>query len=196
MDTGKQCVRCANLTIEHLVDLARKGFSRDSSVPSAACYQLHDSIEDLEIAADAGCHFCNLIKACLNGYWDNNSWIADEWEGEDCHPEHSLLTRARQLLQSEVRLCIVSDDSDRNDALADVKVLDAILVQVGPYDELGGETDDGVERFPVFKLTLASLRGTCGIIAHSGIHCCFTESVRQIKLMQLPWGHFVLDDMR
>lgn len=169
MDTGKQCVRCANLTIEHLVDLAHKEFSRDNSVPSAACYQLHDSIVSLEIAADEGCDFCNLIMACLKGYVDNDNWIADEWEGEDCHPEHSLLARARRLLQSEVRLCIVSDDSDRDDAFADVKVLDAILVQVGPHDELGGDIDDGIERFPVFKLTLASSRGTCGIVAHSGI---------------------------
>lgn len=95
MDAGKRCVRCANLTIEHLVDLAHKELSRYSSVPSAAYYQLHDSIESLEIAADAGCHFCNLIVGCLKGYWDNGNWIADEWEGEDCYPEHSLLARAR-----------------------------------------------------------------------------------------------------
>lgn len=175
MDTGKQCARCASLTIEHLVDLARKGFSRDNSVLSVAYYQLHDSIEDLEIAADAGCHFCNLIMACLKGYWDNDNWIADKWEGDDCHPEHSLLARARQLLQSEVRLCIVSDDSDRNDALADVKVFDTILIQVGPHDELEGEIDDRIERFPVFKLTLATSRGTCGIIAQSGFYSRFTE---------------------
>lgn len=169
MDAGKQCVRCSGLTIEHLVDLAHKEFSQDNSVPSAACYQLHDSIASLEIAADGGCCFCNLIMACLKGYLDNDSWIADEWEGEDCHPEHSLLARARQLLQSEVRLCIVSDDSDRNDAFSDVNVLGTLLVQVGPHDELEGDIDDEIERFPVFKLTLASTRGTCIIIAHYGI---------------------------
>lgn len=177
MDTGEQCVKCASLTIEHLIDLAHEGFSRDNSVPSTACYQLHDSIVSLEIAADAGCHFCNLTMACLKGYRDNGNWIADEWEGEDCDPEHSLLARARQLLQSEVRLCIVSDDSDRNDAFADVKILDTLLVQVGPHDELGGDIDDEIERFPVLKLTLASSRGTCGVIAHSGIRRPFTEAV-------------------
>lgn len=196
MDAGKQCVRCADLTIEHLVDLAHEEFSRDNSVPSASCYQLHDSIVSLEIAADGGCRFCNLLMACLKGYWDNNNWIADEWEGEDCHPEHSLLARARQLMQSEVRLCILSDDSDRNDTFADVKVLDTLLVQVGPHDELGGDIDDEIERFPVFKLTLASTRATCRITAHSGIRRPFTESVPQIKRAQSLWGVSVLDDMR
>lgn len=174
MDASKQCVRCANLTIEHLVDLAHNEFSRDNSVPSAACYQLHDSIMGLEIAADAGCHFCCFLVACLKGYPDNGNWVATEWEGEDCNPENCLLARARQLLQSEVRLCVVSDDSDRNDAFANVKVLETLLVQVGPHDELEGEIDDEFERFPVFKLTLASSRGTCEIIAHSGIRCPFT----------------------
>lgn len=196
MDVGKQCERCANLTIEHLVDLAHKGFSRDDGVPSAACYQLHDSILSLEIAADAGCHFCNLIVGCLKGYLDNGSWNSDEWKGEDCNTEHSLLATARQLLHSEVRLCIVSEDSDENDAFADVKVLDTLLVQIGPHDDFRAEDDDGIERSPMFKLTLASSRGTCGIIVHSGIRCPFTESVRQIKRMQSPWGVFALDDMR
>lgn len=161
MDACTQCVKCANLTIEHLIDLAHKEFSRDNSVPSAAFYQLHDSVADLEIAADAGCHFCGLLMACLKGYPDNGNWIADEWEGEDCSPEHSLLATARQLSHSEIRLCILSDDSNPNDTLADVRVLDTLMVHVGPRDLLGEDIDDGIESFPVFKLTLASSRGKC-----------------------------------
>lgn len=163
-----QCAKCANLTIEHLVDLAHKEFSRDDRVPSAACYQLHDSIEDLELAADAGCEFCYLLVACLKGYVDNGHWFADEWEGEECNPEDSLLAVARQLPQSEVRLCIASEDSDMNDTLADIKVFDTLLVQVGSYDvpESWEEIENEIQSSPVFKLTLSSSRGTCGTTAY------------------------------
>lgn len=171
MEAYTQCVNCANLTIEHLVDLAHKEFSRDGRVPSAAYYQLHDSIEDLEIAADAGCHFCKLLLACLKGYPDTGNWIADEWEGEGCNPETSLLAFARRLPQSEVKICIVSDDSDPKDTFADVRVLDTLSVQVGPYDPgfHGDEPEyDEAFNFPLLKLTLASSRGTCGTYVHYG----------------------------
>lgn len=162
MESCTQCANCANLTIEHLIDLAHEEFSQNDRVPSAACYELHDSIKSLEIAADAGCEFCYFLVACLKGYPDNGNWIADAWQGEDCDLEHSLLARARQLQHSEVRLCIVSDDSDPNDTLVDVKVLDTLLVQIGPHDAVGEEMEDGMETFPVFKLTLATSRGACG----------------------------------
>lgn len=162
MEACTQCENCADLTIEHLIELAHKEFSQNDRVPSAACYELHDSTESLETAADAGCEFCHLLVACLKGYPDNGNWIADAWQGEDCELEHSLLARARQLQHSEVRLCIVSDDSDPNDELSDVKVLDTILVQIGPHDAVGEEFEDGMETFPVFKLTLATSRGAFG----------------------------------
>ncbi|KKY36515.1 putative glucokinase [Diaporthe ampelina] len=44
---------------------------------------LHESIEDLEVSADAGCRFCKLLLACLNGYLDNGNWIAGDWKGEE-----------------------------------------------------------------------------------------------------------------
>lgn len=170
MENCARCATCADLTIEHLIDLAHEEFSQNDRVPSAACFQLHDSVENLEIAADAGCEFCHFLVACLKGYPDNGNWIADAWQGENCELEHSLLSKARQLQRSEVRqlqrsevrLCIVSDDSDPNDKLADVKVLDTLLVQIGPHDAVGEELEDGMETFPVFKLTLATSRGACG----------------------------------
>lgn len=168
MDAYTQCMKCADLTIEQLVDLAHKEFSRDNRVPSAACYQLHDSIEDLEVAADAGCGFCSLLLGCLKGYQYNGRWVADEWKGEDCNPGHSLLAVATQLAQSQVRLCIASEDSGAIDILADVKVLDTLLVQVGPHDLAVSweDVDNEIESFPVFKLTLASSRGMFRTIAY------------------------------
>lgn len=168
MDACTQCVKCADLTIEHLVDLAHKEFSRDDRVPIAACYQLHDSIEGLETAADAGCEFCSLLLGCLKGYVDNGHGVADEWEDEDCNSGDSLLALARQLPQSEVRLCIASEDSGVLDMFADVKVLDTLLVQVGPHDlpVPWEDVDNEIESFPVLKLTLASSRGMCRTIAY------------------------------
>lgn len=152
--------------------------------------------EGLEIAAGSSCHFCTLLVACLKGYPDNGCWIEYDWEGEGCNPAHSLLATARQLPQSEVRLCILSDDSDHKAAFSDVKVLDSLLVQIGPHDESGFDIDDGIKRCPAFKLTLASSRGTRGKISCSGIQCPFTESLQRIKRTRLPWGVSVLDDMR
>lgn len=166
MNTITQCQNCANLAIEHLVDRLNKGIPIDHGVTRAAYYQLHDSIEGLEVAAGSGCHFCTFLVACLKGYVDNGAWIHNEWKGEDCALENSLLASARNLPSSEVRLCVVSEVSSPYSAFADTRVIDAIFVAVGPWINEGvlgdgsHEQERGFYEFPELLLALSSSRGT------------------------------------
>ncbi|KAJ4296347.1 hypothetical protein N0V90_006392 [Kalmusia sp. IMI 367209] len=168
MKIGVQCTRCASLTIEHLVDLAYKKFSRDEGVPKAACYVLHDSIEDLETAAKAGCEFCDLLLTCFKAYQrgpNDYGWIARNWQPEKCEQEWSLYTLSKQLSCSNVRICLTSCDLDQDASFDDVKVLDALQVALGPYSlgdqpevDIYDEPEEDPDEFPFLRLTLTTSR--------------------------------------
>ena len=162
------CRLCAGLSINVLVELARKEFAgRD--MPQWAFYQHHNSIQDLESSADRGCDFCILIVECFKGTpVDANSWPRwpPRWTGTACKPEDSMFASAKELPVSDIKICINSSHIYASDTIDQVQVFDHLLVHVGPiaaHDEVSDSASfeqDGLDwDWDPLILTLTCTRG-------------------------------------
>jgi hypothetical protein len=130
-----------------------------------AYFRHHDSVDDLENAANKGCDVCNLIVNTLKGYEEEEQWTVspDKWVGSECDPEKSLFAVAQRMPKSNVSVSIASGTSHgatRNGAT----LLDTLLVQIGPLQggDMEAEEEDHWEPpdFPhlCFKIVAPSCR--------------------------------------
>ncbi|KAK4503544.1 hypothetical protein PRZ48_004459 [Zasmidium cellare] len=137
---SKQCVYCANLTIDELVRLAEKGFY-GHFFPDENYYQHHQSFRDLESSAHEGCDLCWLILDAFKTTPEHPSLSAIGATKEEVDREGSLYTAAMRTEPSQVRLAIAASHVYSSDTLEKVEVFDILLVQVGYHRQPRDESD-------------------------------------------------------
>lgn len=158
-----RCQYCTGLSISGLVRLAQEEFL-GHEFPHQAFYQHQPSFNDLEKAAEHGCDLCQLILECFKGSPTNQDppyvW-PDEWLGSQCSIDTSMYAVAKELPDSNVRICINSDNVYGSDAIEKVSVFDTVLVQIGPkappYDS--DDPDAEIWEFPALSLLIETSRG-------------------------------------
>ncbi|KAF4820045.1 hypothetical protein CGCSCA5_v004055 [Colletotrichum siamense] len=158
---NKQCIYCAKLSIQALVELAKISFEAQR-FPRDAYYQHHDSFSALEQSAHDGCDLCQVILQCFQQTpceaeqpleWPQE-WNETSEASSDGYPQ-TMYSVAKGLDISDVKLCINTSHLYDSQGLRDVKVFDEIIVQVGT---LHIETDEnyGVWSFPQLVLRLST----------------------------------------
>ncbi|KAJ3526819.1 hypothetical protein NM208_g11007 [Fusarium decemcellulare] len=142
-----RCKYCQELSIERLVELAETEFGA-MVVPRNAYYSHQSSIAALDASAEQGCDLCQLIVQALDSTTDNANW-AEELEGYDRSQDSTVLATARGLLDfydTSIRISINTMHVIWESPLSDVKMMEVILVQVGPPqandDPFSDEGDD------------------------------------------------------
>lgn len=161
---SSRCKYCAGLFLSNLVDLTSTEL-HGHEFPQAAYYQHHSCFQDLEHAANDGCDLCQLILECFKGtpFKGDLTW-PEEWEGEGCDVERSMYAEAKDLDVSDVKISINSEDVWFFATLESVRVLDNLLVQVGPRQDDPYDEETGVyaeEGLPKLRLILSTPRGIC-----------------------------------
>jgi hypothetical protein len=152
-----RCDYCAKLSIERLVDLAKKEFS-GHTFPSAAFYQHHNSFRDLEQSAGQGCALCRLILDSFKGTpWGNGLTWPNEWEGVGLDSDSSAYHAAMELGISDVKLSINAQHVYSDEPLESVSVFDALMVQIGPVQYY--EDEEAEDAFPTLVLALSRPSG-------------------------------------
>lgn len=161
---SSRCKYCASLFLSDLVNLTSREF-HGHEFPQSAYYQHHSCFQDLEHAANDGCDLCQLILECFKGTpYDGDLIWPNEWEGEGCDVGSSMYAEAKCLDVSDVKISINSEDVWSFATLGSVKVLDNLLVQVGPRQEDPYDEETGVyaeEGLPKLRLILSTSRGIC-----------------------------------
>ncbi|KAF4472219.1 Heterokaryon incompatibility, partial [Fusarium albosuccineum] len=172
-EMNNRCKYCANLTIEVLVDLAKKEFE-GAWFPRKGYYEHHPSFDNLEAAALAGCDLCQLMLDCFKGSVagpeEDYVW-PEAWKDEPPPDAITMYAKAKQLQQSKVKLSINVQNAYVDMPLEEVSLFDIILVHLGPVQKIE-ESDDGKDWessasvlsdsfgvFPDLKLLLTACRG-------------------------------------
>lgn len=152
-----RCDYCAGLSIERLVDLAKKEFA-GHTFPSKAFYQHHSSFRDLEQTAERGCAFCRLILDSFKGTpWDYGLTWPTAWGGVNLDSDFSAYHAAMALDASDVKLCINSEHFYDSEPLDKASVFDALMVQIGPVQDY--EDEEAEDAFPTLVLALSRPSG-------------------------------------
>ncbi|KEY69346.1 hypothetical protein S7711_09739 [Stachybotrys chartarum IBT 7711] len=156
------CQYCANISFQQLVNFARKEFSY-LSFPEVAFYKHHGSFNDLEDSARDGCDFCRIIIDIFKGTPDDEYGLTAwprEWHGEGCHPDGTIYDIAKALKISDVKICLASYFINTDAELDQARILDSLLVQVGPRLIFSDNPDSDHDDFslPPLPLTLSSPR--------------------------------------
>jgi hypothetical protein len=162
----RRCHYCTNLSVNHLIDLGYiepASPACDNHLSKQAYYRHHRSIHNLHASAVGGT-FCQFLVSCLQGYEEDNSWIAEKWVGAGCEPEFSLDVAAKELPCSDIKICISPEDKVFSGTFADAHVIDTLLVQVGPFEDPNRDPDSTPTYeegpfLPVLALKLTSARG-------------------------------------
>ncbi|KAF5013313.1 hypothetical protein FDECE_663 [Fusarium decemcellulare] len=170
---NNRCKYCANLTIEVLVDLAKKEFE-GAWFPRKAYYEHHPSFGDLEAAALTGCDLCQLILDCFKGSVagpeEDYVW-PEAWKDEPPPDAITMYAKAKQLQQSKVKLSINVQNAYVDMPLEEVRLFDIILVHLGPvqrveesdhgddWESSASVLSDSFAVFPDLKLLLTADRG-------------------------------------
>jgi len=167
-----RCRYCQNLSIEHLVDLAKEEFEAER-FPSRAFYQHHVSVTALEESAEQGCDLCRLIVKGLDTemmtIWDEETFSYKRSEFT------TVLGHARSCTDAyDIRVSINTQHVDTHSSLADVLMLDILYVKLGmasSHDEtsasprIGSDYSDSlVDLFPVVLFLLTSPRGKYALL--------------------------------
>jgi hypothetical protein len=163
-----RCSVCKDLTITRLVQFAEIELAYMGYVPDRpdAYFQHHGSVNALEDSANAGCSLCTLFVDTLKGYEEDDNWTvsSDTWVGSNCDPENSLFSVVKRpsamVPSTDIKICIASGRSTESEIIDGKKVLDTIVLQIGPTQkaekdpELNGEFEE--PDFPriFFKLTV------------------------------------------
>ncbi|KAH6885023.1 heterokaryon incompatibility protein-domain-containing protein [Thelonectria olida] len=143
-----RCKFCKELSIERLVELAEVEFGA-MVVPHSAYYSHQPSIAALDASAEQGCDLCQLIVQAL-GLTTNNDRFAFGLEGFDRSQDSTVLATARGLADfydSAVRISINTMHIFEESPLLDVKMLEVLLVQVGPPKEVDDPLSDGGDNY-------------------------------------------------
>ncbi|KAI5917149.1 HET-domain-containing protein [Camillea tinctor] len=125
-----RCQYCEGLSLSRLIALAKQEYG-SGVMPEQAFYQHHASLNDLENSATNGCDLCCLVleslkcTGCEPGY-------DKVWSAPVCQLEESRFTRMKDLATTDIKLCITSSCLYGSDSLDSVRVLDSILVHIGP----------------------------------------------------------------
>lgn len=212
MATSARCRFCADLSIEHLVSLAKDQLEGFHLFSHQAFYQHQPSFTELEKSAENGCDLCSLILRCFKGTpsasgelaTENTSQPArgpppmffddwpQEWLGAACQPADSMYALAKRLADSSVRMVLSSDHLHAcKPQLSPVTgaLLDTLLVQLGPEaapcDEFGCEPP-GYLVLPVLPLTLTVLTG-CVPIFLQCVHQSRSSWLANLFLQAIRW---------
>ncbi|KOS20298.1 hypothetical protein ESCO_006174 [Escovopsis weberi] len=183
-----RCSLCSGLSVEGLVDLARREFS-SHYFPSTAFYKHHSSFKALAKSADAGCDLCRLIADCFKGIrWDIESSLSftpESWEGPACDPKRSAFATARALDASDVRIAINTSHLYAGEPLKNALMLNSLLVQAVKLKEfrIGRFQVDpdlrSTKNFDIARSWLAECR------THKG---CFTKGPRKLPARVVDTG--------
>ncbi|KAF6797617.1 heterokaryon incompatibility protein, partial [Colletotrichum sojae] len=128
------CSRCAKLSIESLLDLARIDFTAHT-FSKEAFFKHHKSFDDLEDAAREGCDLCRLVLESFQRAPcpDEDPWEwPDEWiEDTEFRPEDrsgTMYSIAKGLQVSDIKLCLNATHLYSGQGFEDAQVFDEILV--------------------------------------------------------------------
>ena len=161
---ASRCKYCAGLFLSDLVDLTQREFE-GHSFPKVAYYQHHSCFDDLEQAANDGCDLCQLILDCFRGtpFKGEINW-PEEWEGPQCNIDTSIYSETKYLDATDVKISINSEHVYSDEPLEKVRVLDNLLVQVGPrqgdaFNEETRDYDYDNEGFAKLRLVLTTSHG-------------------------------------
>lgn len=140
----KRCRFCEDLSIDHLVSLAKKEHDGYLFFPREAFYQHQPSIDDLESSATNGCDLCSLILGCLlvtPAEFTKGVALPESMVGQDCNPDESMYAEAKELETCSIKVAISSDHfyGEHQGPLPADYQLDTLLIQVGPRTD----DDDG-----------------------------------------------------
>ncbi|RTE84999.1 hypothetical protein BHE90_000389 [Fusarium euwallaceae] len=147
-----RCKFCQELSIEHLVELTKTEFGA-MVVPHNAYYKHQPSIAALDASAEQGCDLCQLIVQALGATIDN-AHFEFELEGFDRSQDSTVLTTARGLAEfydTTIRISINTMHVAWESPLSDVKMLEMLLVQVGPPKEVDDPLSDGGDDYEVVQ---------------------------------------------
>lgn len=127
-----RCVYSAKLTVSHLIELVKVEFS-SQEVPKNAYYQHHASLGDLEGSAIGGCDLCKLIFECFRGTPQRNGygWPA-KWVGRTLPLKESMLETTKDLLATDVKIFIDSEQLITSRKLDEIEVFDSLRIHIGP----------------------------------------------------------------
>lgn len=157
-----------------LIDLAKEEF--DSKIfPNTAYYKHHDSFNTLEDSANSGYDLFPLIVECFKETPDDElMWVGTRNGLKSVDVNQSMYTRAKAQEVSDVKMAIDSSETRNYQQLDDVRILDMLMVLVGPNSE-NSDPDCSEEELyldnwvPVLPLTLTALRGRWNVLHHSSL---------------------------
>lgn len=147
-----RCKFCQELSIERLVELAEAEFGA-MVVPHNAYYSHQPSIAALDASAEQGCDLCQLIVQALELTTDN-AHFEFELEGFDRSQDSTVLATARGLADfydTAIRISINTMHVAWESPLSDVKMLEVLLVQVGPPKEVDDPLSDGGDDYEIMQ---------------------------------------------
>lgn len=129
-----------------------------------------------------GCDLCALIIECFKEYGSVDAIAADPysrfkrtWLGRDCDINSSMYDEAKDLDMSDVKVCINADHLGASDTIANVRVFDIVMVQVGDSRSWNSELTSEEDRtLPALSLTLSARRGMS-----TGFYLLPRQSVRR-----------------
>ncbi|KAI5917501.1 HET-domain-containing protein [Camillea tinctor] len=131
-----ECDPCAKLSIGRLVELARLADQQldnlEYSSPKRGYYQHHRCLKDLELSAEKGCNFCQLMLESIKNFTQSSGIYATSpvlWNGPSYCADDSLYALAKSSLESDIKLCIWASHVFDWDPLDLVRVFDLIIVQ-------------------------------------------------------------------
>lgn len=147
-----RCKFCQELSIDLLVELAEVEFGA-MVVPHKAYYSHQPSIAALDSSAEQGCDLCQLIVQALGSTTDNDHFEF-ELEGFDRSQDSTVLETARGLADfydTTIRISINTMHVAWESPVLDVKMLEILLVQVGPPKEIDDPLADGGDDYEIVQ---------------------------------------------
>ncbi|KAJ4327851.1 hypothetical protein N0V84_001661 [Fusarium piperis] len=147
-----RCKFCQELSIERLVELAEAEFGA-MVVPHNAYYNHQPSIAALDASAKGGCDLCQLIVQALGSTTDNGHFEF-ELEGFDRSQDSTVLETGRGLADfydTAIRISINTMHVAWESPLSDVRMLEILLVQVGPPKEVDDPLSDGGDDYEIIQ---------------------------------------------